>query len=926
MKRTSLLKDALREIKKSYGRFLSVLIIIALGCGFFTGLKATRPDMIITAEDYFEKSCLMDLRLRSGIGVKAADIAAVRSADNVKGACAGYSKDLYYFYDGQNVVLKAFSINPEVIQGGKNDLNRLTLVSGRMPKAKNECVVEKKMSSPDTFEIGNSLTLSEPDIKQELSASLAFDTFEIVGVVLSPEYIGYQRDHTTVGNGTVISNIYLPEEAFVCDYYTDLYVSLDGLDGLDPFSEEYEKAVEKQGKAAVEAFEQSVTARYDKLKSDAQNKIASAEMQVENAKSVLSCDNDRLEELYGQAVSAANQYEREYEAVKDQKGSRKYLVQAQLVQAREKAQMIRALADDTDGSVRAEYEAQLEQAVGDIETAKTELESAPQLRFYHENRFSSNDYSAYKDDAEKIDNVSKAFPLFFILIAALVCLTAMTRMVEEQRTLIGTYKALGYSGFRILSKYLMYSLPAAAVGSCAGSAVGMQVFPRLIIGTYRILYNIPGAITPFRPWYMAAALAASLILTSAAVIYAIARELKAQPSEIMRPKAPPDGRRVILEKLPFIWNRLGFLMKVTVRNLLRYKKRFFMTLVGISGCTALIITGFGLSRSVTSIIDLQFTDVFKFSATAALNTDKDEPFKALDGCKNVTDYDPAVSFASKAGAGGESVSVTVIVPRDSLSGFVNMVSPDGESVKLQSGGVVITEKLADMCGISVGDKIEFTDEEQQIKTAKVTGIMKNYALSYIYMPKELYTKISGRQPEYNIAIFTSADGADEDEVKKELISDERILGVSFNSDSTAGFERSAKSMNKIALMLIVCAAFLSITVLYNLSDINITERRREIATIKVLGFFDKETSAYIYRENIISTVIGIAAGLPLGRLLHYFVIVTVEVDSVMFNRSLDPWAYILGAAFTAVFTLTVNIALHFKLKKIGMTESLKSVE
>ncbi|MCD8096105.1 MAG: FtsX-like permease family protein [Ruminococcus sp.] len=918
-----LTKDALREIRHSFGRFMSMLLIIALGCGFFAGLKATKPDMILTASEYFKETNLMDLRLRSSIGVKSQDIAAVRSADGVKGACAGYTADLYYSYDNQNVVLKAFSINSNVDKDSLNNINQLTLTEGRMPEAKNECVVEKKMTSPDTFEVGQTITVSSPSEEDDLSDTLSCVTFEIVGIVISPMYIGLERDSTTVGSGTVNSNIFLPEETFTCDYYTDLYVTLDGIDSLDPFSDEYQDEVESVGQSAIDAFEESVSERYQKAVDDAQSDIDSAQSEASLMEEVLSCSDDELSALYQQASADYDDLEQRYETMDSDIGAKRSLVYAKLLQAKEKLEMLSLLIADETGQQREQLNEQLVEAKEEIEQAQQELDSAAELKTYITDRFDSSDYSGYSGDADKINNVSKVFPAFFVLIAALVCITALTRMVEEQRTLIGTYKALGYSSAQILIKYLLYSFVAATVGSCVGSALGIQIFPRIIINVYKMMYNLPDAKTPFKLDYMLLSLAVSVALTTAAVVFTCAKELKTQPSEIMRPKPPKSGKRVLLERVTPVWNRLSFLMKVTIRNLFRYKKRFIMTLVGVSGCTALIITGFGIKYSVSEIVDMQYGEVFKYSAVASLNTDKEEPWLALEECDSVESCLPAVSTSVYAGEDG--YQTTVIAPDGDVSEFMLLEDTGGNLLSLDDG-VIITQKLADLCSLEAGDEIELVDGNDDSYTAVISGVMKNYANHYIFMSIDEYERIFDTDAKINFAMFITLDSTNDDAVKEELINDERILGVSFIEDSTSGFVNSIESMDTIVLLLIICAALLALTVLYNLADINITERRRELATIKVLGFYDGETSQYIYRENIISTLIGILIGLLLGFFLHKYVIFTVEIEQIMFIRELVWWAYLAGAAMTIAFALLVNIILHFKLKKIDMAQSLKSVE
>lgn len=912
-----ILKDALREIRRTFGRFMSILVIVALGCGFFTGLKATRPDMILTASDYFEESRLMDLRLRSNIGVRSDEIAAVRAAEGVSGAYAGYSKEVYYSYDDISVVLKAFSIIENIDEQSSSYLNKPKVIEGRLPKNKNECAVEVKLSSPSSFKIGEKLTLTAP-ADESIKNTLATDTFEIVGIVISPMYIGFEREAASIGSGSVNSNIFLPESAFVCNYYTDLYVKLEGTEQADPFSEEYSELIDRLGKPAIEAFKQSEQARYDDMRSKAQNTIDSAQSNITTAEQLLNCSQKQLLALYEQALEAAVKVRNTYG------DSKNVIAKAAVANAEKKVEAIERLLGDKDGSVREEYAQMLETYRINLADGIAQLESFPELRFYSESRFSQNDYTGYRDDADKVDNVSKVFPMFFVLIAALVCMTAMTRMVEEQRTVIGSYKAMGYTGRKILVKYLLYGSCAAAVGSFVGSLIGMKLFPRIILNTYKIMYNVPGAQTPIRWWYLAMAVAASLIVVNAAVIFTCMRELSDEPAYIMRPRPPKKGKRVFLEKIPSVWSKLSFLMKVTVRNLMRYKKRFIMTLVGVSGCTALIITGFGLKYSVSSIVDKQFGGVFTYSAIAALNTASEQPWRALDECEEIDSFVPAIQKSMTVNSDNGSYQVTVIAPDGGIDEYLKLVTPDGKKLDLKDG-IIISEKLARLCGLKPGDDMTITDPNGDRHTVMLYGIVKNYALNYVYMTKSSYDKIFDEEP-LNIAILNTKQGVDEQKVRSEIIADERILGASFIEDSTSGFRRSIQAMDTIVLLLIICAAFLAITVLYNLADINITERRRELATIKVLGFYDSETGAYLYRENIISTLIGIVIGLGLGRLLHIFVVATVEIEQVMFNRELIWWAYAAGAGLTAVFAAAVNFLLYFKLKKIDMVESLKSVE
>ena len=500
--KSALKKDTVREIRHSLGRFLSIFLIVLLGCGFFSGIKATMPDMIDTAEKYFSDNRLMDIKLMSSIGVKSEDVEAVKKADDVQGVMAGYSKDVFYYHENQNLVLKFMSFNNVVDENSPNNLDKPVLLEGRLPEKKGECAVEVKMSSPDTFKVGGEIKINEPDSSKNITDTLATDTYRIVGIVASPLYIGYERDATTVGNGTVVSNVFVPESEFVCDYYTELYVKFKGTDELDPFSDEYKQAVKDKSVQAVEFFEDSVNARFEKLSSDAQDSIDVAQEKVDILKQALACDENQLTELLTTAQKSVEEAQEAYDKAEQSGSSAKYLARSQLLKAQQLEEVAgKLLQDKKTGSTAAfdEYNGQLAAAEDEIAGAKKELEAVKTPAFYQYDRFeASSDYSSFYGDAQKVDSIAKVFPVFFILVAALVCLTTMTRMVEEQRTQIGTYKALGYSGARIAGKYLFYAATAASAGSCIGVVVGLQIFPKIIQKNpeERIEYHLKGESGP----------------------------------------------------------------------------------------------------------------------------------------------------------------------------------------------------------------------------------------------------------------------------------------------------------------------------------------------------------------------------------------------------------------------------------------------
>lgn len=924
-------RDTFREIRGSLGRYFSIMLIVALGCGFFSGIKATMPDMVDSAKKYFDDNKLMDYRLMSSIGIKSEDVEAVRKADGVKGAAPGYAKDVFYKYDNKSCVLKVMSYSNTIKPDSNNYLNSPIVLEGRLPQRSGECVVEKKLSSPSTFELGNTLRLESAYENEDIFSTFKTDTYEIVGIITSPLYIGFDRDATDVGSGEVLSYIMVPETDFVSDYYTEIFIALDGLDMLDPFSDEYRNSVKEKKQAAYEAFVNSVNARYEKLLAQNERDIALMEKNAALLDTALTMSKSSLEsnvEIYSKQL---NEYDAQIVSA-EAEGRSTLMLSAERAQLLMKYTVLSDILSGDDEKI-AGYKKQTEELKKQAAQYRAQLEELSAPSVYEFDRFdSSEDYGSFYNDSQKIDKLSKVFPVFFILVAALVCLTTMTRMVDDERMLIGTYKALGYSGRAVSFKFLFYGLSAALIGSVAGTAIGLQVFPKIIYQCYKMLYNMPSIDTPFKANYCFYCVIVSLGCVAVSVLWACLVSLKSQPSELMRPKSPPVGKRVVFERIPFIWKRLSFLSKVTVRNLLRYKKRFLMTIVGVAGCTALIITGFGLKYSISSMAELQFTEIWHYDGIVAYDPTKGldmyECSSELNGFNGISDTLPFKKYmAQSSSTDGSTVTADLVVVSDPerLIDFINL-----ENKKTDHGideeNVVITEKFSNFLGVEEGDTITVDLSELGSFEFRVGSIAKNYIMHYIYISPKYFESVTGIVPEYNMSYFIADECIDIERLKTELIKDKHFLGVSLKRDSSEGFIDSLSSLDAVVVMLIVCAGFLATVVLYNLANINITERRRELATLKVLGFYDNETSAYIYRENIVGTVLGIIVGFGLGAILHHFVVITSEVDIVMFDRSLVWYSYVFSAVITIVFAVLVNVLMHFKIKRIDEVESLKSIE
>nr|WP_209875252.1 FtsX-like permease family protein [Paenibacillus silagei] len=569
---------------------------------------------------------------------------------------------------------------------------------------------------------------------------------------------------------------------------------------------------------------------------------------------------------------------------------------------------------------------------------QTAAQSQPELpKVYVADRTMNPGYAEYKDNADRLSAIASAFPVFFFLIAALVSLTTMTRMVEEQRLQIGTLKALGYGAMDIMTKFLVYGTLASLAASIAGLAVGFTFFPDLIYNAYSSLYNLPDVIKSFYPSYAVISIVVALICTTMTAMVASRVELRSNASVLMRPKAPKSGQRILLERFKFLWTRLSFVQKVTARNLFRYKQRMFMTVIGVAGCTALILTGFGLKDSIGSIAERQFGGIMKYSALVALHdnaaaADQASYKKLIEQETAVTGTLNVLQEAMTARAKGvNDQEVRIFVPSDTtaLASFVNLKDRStGKPRVLSDEGAVITEKLAKLYDVAPGGTLTLLDSNNEPFQIKVAAVTENYVLHYVYMTPAYYTEVFGKEPVYNTHLlnYSGKDKGWESAFGEKLTANGQVALVSFSSGVGEAFEETMDSMDIVIVVLIVSAAALAFVVLYNLTNINVSERVRELSTIKVLGFYDKEVTLYIYRENILLTLLGILFGSALGVILHRFVLSTAELDATMFAPLIKWQSYIYAALLTILFSGIVMAFMHIKLKRIHMIEALKSVE
>ncbi|MDR0880634.1 MAG: ABC transporter permease [Clostridioides sp.] len=1078
-----LAKDIWRDIRKSIGRFLSILCIVALGVAFFSGIKVTPLVMRGTTDKYYDDCNLMDVRVLSTMGITDSDVDAMAKVNGVEGVSPEYSKDLLTDYKEQELVFRVHSIDASSASDkGKNYVNRVKLLDGRLPSGPNECVVGSISHYEEDFKLGTKFKLKSPN-SDPISDTLKESEFTVVGKVDTPMYLSYDRIDSDVGKGTLDAYIMVPKEDFNMEVYTDAYLTVNGAKELDTYTDEYEGKVDevkdkiedisgaridlryaevqkkandeldknkkeyedkkkeaedklatadkeikdgeekiisgekklntvkedtkrqiKEGKEKIAKGESDLKAGYKKYEEakaqfdatsgsaqsqidSAKGRLQSAKEQIERLRSSISSLEERLKDdtlseeeraglnaqiselkqtlsqaqsQYDEGKSELDSKEAQFVGTKNKlaetkntldsnsaklASEKKKLVNAQVKADDEFAKAEKELKDSKEKIkegkaefIKAKQEADDEFAKADkkIKDAEDEINKLKKPEWYILDRNTIKPYVEYSQAATNIGALAGIFPVFFFAVAALVSLTTMTRMVDEQRINIGTLKALGYSSWKIAQKYIIYALSASLIGSVAGIAIGYTVFPTIIYNSYQMMFVVPDSELVF-DWPTAIAVTAvSILITTMAAFLSCKKELSEQPSTLMLPKAPKNGKRIVLEKIPFIWDKIGFIGKVTVRNLFRYKKRFLMTVLGIAGCSALILTGFGIKDSIKMIVTEQFGSIFKYDTLITLDNDpkpseleKMRVYMSSD--KKISSFEFANEQNGKIAYKSKDMDISLEVPEDTqrMKKFIALKDRVSQApIEVKDDGIVLTEKAAKKLGVRAGDTVELTNGKDKVANAKVTGITENYVSHHVYMSEKYYEELYGRRATYNRVYSDMSNTSKESEnaLSEELIEKLDVKGIVYSAEIKKEFSNTVNNLNYVVLIMIVSAGSLAFVVLYNLTNVNISERIREIATIKVLGFFDAEVSAYIYRENIILTVLGAFLGLGIGRVLHRFIMVTLEVENLMFGRIISPKSYVLSVVVTLVLGAVVNFAMYFKLKNVKMVESLKSVE
>ncbi len=1013
-----LFKNSFIKIRKSLGRFFSLIFIVALGSAFFSGIKETSSDMIKTMDKYYDETKLMDFKIVSTMGLTDDDVSSLEALSRAYEVVPSYS---YETLINSNTT-KIYSISDKI--------NIVKLVEGRMPTNDNEILVEE-----GTYKIDDTITLDE-----EANSTLKNTTYKVVGTIRSSLYIYENKGISTVGDGKLDTFMYTLPSNFITDYYTEIYLiakdSINKTSYLDNYLDEiskleeelkelkpiretarYEEILEEAMQKIYTAEEELRTTKEenDKKFEDALNEINSSEKKLQRARSdyqngvctldetkkqveeALANEKSRIELARAQINESLNTYgitqdqidltissleeeimqineamklldstSEEYLTLSNQlellntskeglislKASIKTLEdgQKQLEEKEKEWQeeynnnleilntSYQEIISGEESLAQArveynknyqEYQEEINNAEKEIESAKEDVAALEKPVWYLLDREDNSGYTTFYEAATKVDAIASVFPVFFILVALLMCMNTMTRMIDEERNEIGIFTSLGISKGKIIGSYIFYVLLASIIGLVIGLLIGYYIVPLALFDVYTSSFTIPALITYFNIKNSIIIIVVCFIVMSAVTYIATNRDFKHMPSNLLRPESPKIGRKVLLERIPKLWNRLSFTWKVTIRNLFRYKKRIIMTIIGISGCTALLLTGFGIKDSISSLLDKQFKEIQIYDALAFFKENQAETSEeissvlAQEGLTNEI-YTNIESYTFKASNKTLDVYVMAFQDVSNIYNYLHLYDLEGNELNLDDYGVIVTEKMAELLGIEKGDTFQIRNSNNELFILKVSGVCQNYVNNYVYMNETYYEKVF-KDATYNAVMLNFEDDSAE-EVGNSLLSSNYFNSIQYTKDNMSIFEDIIDGMNDIVYLIIGFSTFLAITVLYNLTTINISERKREIASLKVLGFHDSEVSTYVYRETVILTIIGIAIGIVLGLSLNLFVLTVAETDEILFVKDVHFLSYIYTFVIMILFTLLVQFVTYFILKKINMIDSLKSVE
>ena len=805
-----LFKNTIRKLKHSFGRYFSLLIIVLIGIGFYAGIQSSVPSIKTLQNDYYNETNLMDLTVRSTLGLTENDLNVLKKLSSVKRAEGSFTTTVLTGEDA----IKVHAITKNV--------NKYKLEKGRIPKNENECLADSSF-----YKVGDTIEITSED------TPLTQTKFKVVGTIISPLYTGTNYGYTNIGSGKLHSYIYIPKNVFTEDVYTEIYILGNKEDDEVPYSRAYDDFLEDLTDEVEDIQKEREEIRLNEIKAN----------------------------LMNAAIASPNK-----------------------------------LAQ-----------------IPNIES-----------KWYITNRNSEvTGYSTLENQYFQVTTIATIIPLIFVSIVFLMTSNTMSRMINEERTEMGTFSSLGISNARIILNYLCYVLSGTIIGAIIGYLIGTFFIPPLVYNIFQ--FHIPRLEYYFDIKLFIACLVVAITLMIVVTLWNSYKELKQKPATLLRPASPKSGKTIFLEKIKLFWSKLSFSSKITTRNIFRYKKRVFMTLIGSAGCTCLIFLGFALKDSVNGVGNKQYGEIFKYDNMLVLNNSIKtiENTNIKDMIKNpllFNQYSNDLKYKKD-----ETLSAYILIPNNlnTFKNYFNLLDyKTGNTLKLNNDGVIITPKIADKLELEVGDNLTIQSINGKEKKVKIKGIAENYISNYIYISKDLYENLFNEEITYNMI----ASDNNKKTKAKDILNSGSVMTINFSDDLMESANKEIKGLNNIVVLIVIVSSMLALTVLYNLTSINISERQREIATLKVLGFTGRESNEYIYRETLVIVIIGIIVGLIIAVPLHRVITGFIEGDDMMFLKNVNALSFVFASMLTLIFALIMQVVTYFKLKKVDMIESLKSVE
>ena len=989
-------KDTFRMIKKTYKRFVSLVLIVLIGSGFMMGLMSTSTIMRKSMDAYNDEYNLQDIQIYSNYGFCLKDIETIKETEGVKDVFASRFVDAYAKVDdGKEIVARVEELTRNV--------NKYTIIEGRKPENSHECLMIVSSLNKSSYKIGATIKVYLDD-DNSISDSLRNDEYTIVGFANSPAYTSKILGTSTLNNQDLNASILVSNYNFIGDTYKTIYLTLDGAIDETSYTSKYDNVVStlKENLESTAFSQQSyyrdivvekATNELNENKQKFEEEKASGQKQLDEAKQTLDDSHIQLVTYKTEistlqtAINTINSTIKSYQNTLNNKKNELGITDEQIqnyisennidaskiltylggnldnvISSSDSAYQLAILQKVVDeanstlatyknklsslkyqvSSGEKQYEEgleeyneavtkfneEIEKAEAEIKTAEQTIADLPSATWTILDR--SSHYSSYMFEAtcKQMSAIGYSLPLLFYLVAALVCMTTMTRLVDEQRGQIGIFRALGYSKKQVIGKYVTYAFLASVIGSIFGIILGQLLFPTVIYNAWKLLYLLPDMKLSYPIVYVLICFLAFSLLMMLVTYLVVKKDLNEVPSSLMRPKAPKVSKQTFIEKIPFIWDKLSFTSKITARNLIRYKSRFFMTVIGVAGCTGLLVIGFGVKDSVSDIVEIQYGNIFNYDYEVKLENDYhiDSNLETLREDESNQAVIPFMSYSSSVSKDDEeldTINIVTIDAGDALEIF-NLRKTDKKTIlNIKNSGVIVSEKYAKNNNLKKGDKITIESLNGIKCEVEITEICEMYFQHYLFISSDCYEK-TFNESVHNTSIAVKTD--DSTSLSKDC---EKLKDYSSTSDFTAmidQFETMIKSLDFIIGVIILAAGSLAFVVLINLTNVNVSERTREIATLKVLGFRPKEVDSYIFKEIIILSVIGGLIGLPLGTLEHHFVMNVINMDMVMFGMNISILSYTCSFVITFVFTIIVLILTKKPLRKIEMVESLKSVE